>query len=64
MSEGARVWGVVAEVGTRELVVSLPHGLRGHVSLAEVRLNQLIFLPDLNFHTVYMQHAKTEQRCA
>jgi hypothetical protein len=30
------VWGAVAEVGARELVVSLPHGLRGHVALAEV----------------------------
>jgi len=30
------VWGAVAEVGARELVVSLPHGLRGHVALTEV----------------------------
>jgi len=36
LGEGARVWGAVAEVGARELVVSLPHGLRGHVALTEV----------------------------
>ncbi|KAK9832620.1 hypothetical protein WJX81_004603 [Elliptochloris bilobata] len=35
LGEGARVWGTVAEVGARGLVVSLPHGLRGHVAPAE-----------------------------
>ncbi len=34
---GANVWGAVAEVTAKELIISLPHGLRGHVSAAEVR---------------------------
>ena len=33
---GAKVWGAIAEVGLRELIVSLPHGLKGHVPVAEV----------------------------
>ena len=33
---GAKVWGAVAEVGTKDLVVSLPHGLKGHVTAADV----------------------------
>lgn len=53
VSEGARVWGVVAEVGTRELVISLPHGLRGHVAAAEARLNQLVFDHELVLYQVY-----------
>lgn len=32
LSVGAKLWGAVIEVGQRELVVSLPHGLRGHVA--------------------------------
>lgn len=31
---GARVWGAIIEVSERELVVSMPHGLRGHVPAA------------------------------
>lgn len=36
LSPGAKVWGAVAEVGPRELIISLPHGLKGHVPAAEV----------------------------
>ncbi len=39
LSVGMRLWGAVAEVSPRGLVVSLPHGLRGHVSAAEVSLD-------------------------
>ena len=35
LSKGCRLWGAVIEVGARELVVSLPHGLRGHVAYSE-----------------------------
>eukprot|EP00887_Chlorella_sp_A99_P001742 scaffold19.g1742.t1 len=35
LSVGAKLWGAVTEVTPRELVVSLPHGLRGHVAYAE-----------------------------
>ncbi|BDA47226.1 probable protein RRP5 homolog [Coccomyxa sp. Obi] len=31
LSKGAKIWGTVAEVTHRELVISLPHGLKGHV---------------------------------
>lgn len=36
LSVGAKVWGCIASVSTKELVVSLPDGLRGIVPLAEV----------------------------
>lgn len=48
LGQGARVWGTVAEVGARGLVVGLPNGLRGHVAPAEV-LNLDLNL-DLNLH--------------
>ena len=32
----AKVWGCVAEIHPKELIVSLPHGLRGRVSGPEV----------------------------
>ncbi|KAK9823324.1 hypothetical protein WJX72_001906 [[Myrmecia] bisecta] len=32
LSEGSKVWGSILEVSARELVVSLPHGIRGHVA--------------------------------
>lgn len=35
LSKGCKLWGAVIEVTPRELVVSLPHGLRGHVAYAE-----------------------------
>ena len=35
LSKGCKLWGAVIEVSPRELVVSLPHGLRGHVAYAE-----------------------------
>ena len=35
LSRGCKLWGAVIEVSPRELVVSLPHGLRGHVAYAE-----------------------------
>lgn len=34
---GTRLWGMVLEVSERGLAVSLPHGLRGHVTPSEVR---------------------------
>ncbi len=37
LSVGTKLWGVVAEVGPRRLVISLPSGLRGTVRAAEVR---------------------------
>ena len=37
LSVGAKVWGCVAEIHPKELIVSLPHGLRGRVSGPEVR---------------------------
>lgn len=40
-------------MGTRELVISLPHGLRGHVSAAEARLSQLMFDHELDPYRVY-----------
>ena len=36
LSKGAKIWGTVAEITHRELIVSLPHGLKGHVPAAEV----------------------------
>ena len=36
LTVNAKVWGAVAEVTAKELIISLPHGLRGHVSAAEV----------------------------
>lgn len=36
LSVGAKVWGSVAEIHPKELIVSLPHGLRGRVQLREV----------------------------
>eukprot|EP00873_Tetraselmis_striata_P003989 jgi/Tetstr1/424253/TSEL_014822.t1 len=35
LSEGVKVLAVVSEVGAKELVVALPHGLRAHVVAAE-----------------------------
>lgn len=35
LSPGCKLWGAVIEVSPRELVVSLPHGLRGHVAYSE-----------------------------
>ena len=35
---GAKVWGAVVEITPKELIISLPHGLRAHVAAAEVRL--------------------------
>ncbi|KAL4852689.1 rRNA biogenesis protein RRP5 [Chlorella vulgaris] len=35
LSRGCKLWGAVIEVTSRELVVSLPHGLRGLVPYAE-----------------------------
>ncbi|KAL4451480.1 hypothetical protein ABPG75_007142 [Micractinium tetrahymenae] len=35
LAPGCKLWGAVIEVTPRELVVSLPHGLRGHVAYAE-----------------------------
>jgi hypothetical protein len=35
LSVGMRLWGAVAEVSARDLVVSLPHGLKGFVAPAE-----------------------------
>lgn len=35
LSPGCKLWGAVIEVTPRELVVSLPHGLRGHVAYSE-----------------------------
>ena len=36
LSKGAKIWGTVAEITHRELIISLPHGLKGHVPAAEV----------------------------
>lgn len=35
LSPGCKLWGAIIEVMPRELVVSLPHGLRGHVAYGE-----------------------------
>ena len=40
LSVGAKVWGCVAEIHPKELIISLPHGLRGRVSGPEVRQTQ------------------------
>ena len=34
---GAKVWGAVAEITPKELIISLPHGLRAHVAAIEVQ---------------------------
>lgn len=36
LSVGAKVWGAVLEITSKELIISLPHGLKGHVPAAEV----------------------------
>jgi rRNA biogenesis protein RRP5 len=36
LSLGSKIWGAVAEISPRELIISLPHGLKGHVPAAEV----------------------------
>lgn len=36
LAVGTRLWGAVLEATPRQLVISLPHGLRGHVTPAEV----------------------------
>ncbi len=35
LTVGAKLWGSVLEIGPRELVISLPHGLRGHVAYTQ-----------------------------
>lgn len=35
LSEEMKLLGIVKEVSAKELLVSLPHGLRGHVSIPE-----------------------------
>ena len=35
LTVGSKVWGAVAEITAKELIISLPHGLRGHVAPAE-----------------------------
>ena len=37
---GAKVLGVVSEIGPHEVTVTLPHGLRGYVAASEVRTAQ------------------------
>ena len=37
LSVGAKVWGAVTEISSKELIISLPHGLRAHVAAADVR---------------------------
>ena len=37
LSVGAKILGVVSEIGPHELTVTLPHGLRGYVAAKEVR---------------------------
>ena len=37
LSVGAKVLGVVSEIGPSELTVTLPHGLRGFVAAKEVQ---------------------------
>ena len=37
LSVGAKIWGAVAEIHPKELIISLPHGLRGRAQLREVR---------------------------
>ena len=32
LNEGTKLWGAVSEILSKELIISLPHGLRGHVA--------------------------------
>jgi rRNA biogenesis protein RRP5 len=52
LSVGTKLWGTVAEVGTRRLVVSLPSGLRGVVRAAEVRA---VRMPSRRLHTAVVR---------
>lgn len=42
LSVGAKIWGCIAEIHPKELIVSLPHGLRGRVQYSEVHLFMLM----------------------
>ncbi|KAL4538228.1 hypothetical protein Ndes2526B_g03454 [Nannochloris sp. 'desiccata'] len=35
LNEGTKLWGTVVEILAKELIISLPHGLRGHVAFKE-----------------------------
>lgn len=35
LSKGMRIWGTVAEVLSKELIINLPHGLKGHVAYSQ-----------------------------
>ena len=43
---GVKIWGCIAEIHPKELIVSLPHGLRGRVQYSEVHLFMLIPIRD------------------
>ena len=47
LTVGSKVWGAVAEVTAKELIISLPHGLRGHVAPAEA--SPAYSLPDNSY---------------
>ena len=46
LSVGAKIWGSIAEIHPKELIVSLPHGLRGRVQYSEVLLFLLMPISD------------------
>lgn len=50
LSVGAKLWGCIAEIHPKELIVSLPHGLRGRVQGPEVRLPYHLKQPSEGWH--------------
>lgn len=56
LAVGAKVWGAVAEISPKELIVSLPHGLRAHVAAAEVPPARLTALQSADLTALQMAH--------
>ena len=45
LSVDARIWGAVSSITSKELMISLPDGLRGYVRVREVRSRMLLQKP-------------------
>ena len=52
-SVGARVWGVVSDVTHHGITVSLPDGLKGHISVEEVQHYYANFWNAMHVHWLY-----------
>ena len=48
LTVGMRLWGAVLEATPRELIISLPHGLRGHVPPHEVHTIRAILRREID----------------